>query len=206
MEAEGKRLRTCEACKKEVPAGCAFCPACGNSVESQPIALLPDLEPRTKVGDRSFSWKTVGRVASIVALMGFTMPWVSCAGNVSNGIEVANRNEFVWFFPISVIAALVMLFTKPTSIQQMKKIYKYVAGCGLASTVIIVVFFLQLVWQLIQMDPEMREFVGIHYGMDFSMLGSFVLLLAGVKAYRSVSVPAPEDDSAFHASASHLPK
>jgi tellurite resistance protein TehA-like permease len=80
---------------------------------------------------------------------------------------VANRNEFVWFFPISVIAALVMLFTKPSSIEQMRKIYRYVAGCGLVSTAIVLVFFLEILWQLSQMDEEMRAFVGIHLGIDF---------------------------------------
>jgi hypothetical protein len=127
--------------------------------------------------------------------MGFTMPWVSCAGSVSTGIDVANRNEFVWFFPVAAIAALVLLFTKPTSVAQMKKMYLYVTGCGLASTAIVVLFFLKVLWILAQMDEESREFVGFHLGIDFSILGSSALLISGIKAYRSVSVSPPQEDS-----------
>lgn len=185
-------MLTCYVCKIEVPSGSNFCPDCGKPVASPAVSAVPESTQQTN-DERSFSWKTVGRVASIVALLGFTMPWVSCMGSVSSGIDVANRNEFVWLFPISVIAALVMLFTKPASIAQMKKIYRYVAGCGIASTVIVSIFILQVVWQLMQMDSEMRQFVGIHLGLDFSLLGAAALLVAGVKAYRSVSVSdAPE--------------
>jgi len=194
-------LPTCDVCKIEVPSGSNFCPDCGKPVASPAVPAHPESTPQTN-DERSFSWKTVGRVASIVALLGFTMPWVSCMGNVSSGIDVANRNEFVWLFPISVIAALVMLFTKPASVAHMKKIYRYVAGCGIASTLIVSIFILQVIWQLMQMDSEMRQFVGIHLGLDFSLLGAAALLLAGVKAYRSVSVSAPLQDMTLNANPS----
>jgi len=188
-------LLTCEFCKNEVPSGSGFCPSCGKPVPSLAVVAAIQ-EPVPQANDeRSFFWKTVGRVASMVALLGFTMPWVSCMGNVSSGIDVANRNEFVWFFPISAIAALVLLFTKPTSRAQMKKIYLYVTGCGIVSTLIVVIFFLEVLWQLFQLDEETRQFVGIHLGMDFSLLGAAVLLVAGVKAYRSVSAPVPQKDA-----------
>lgn len=200
-------MHICDVCKNEVTPGNPYCTACGKPVTPPAVAVISESQPRTN-DDRSFSWKTIGRVASIVALIGFTMPWVSCAGNVSSGIDVANRNEFVWFFPISVIAALIMLFTKPASLAQMKKIYGWVAGCGLVSTLIVVIFFLEVLWQLVQMDSEMRQFVGIHVGMDFSLLGASVLLASGVLAYRSVRVEVPKKEVAFHAnaSASLLPK
>jgi hypothetical protein len=77
----------------------------------------------------------------------------------------------------------------------MKKIYLYVTGCGIVSTLIVVIFFLEVLWQLFQLDEETRQFVGIHLGMDFSLLGAAVLLVAGVKAYRSVSAPVPQKDA-----------
>ena len=180
--------------------GSTFCSACGKPA----VGIDSELESKTN-NERSFSWKTIGRVASIVGLIGFTMPWVSCAGSVSSGIDVANRNEFVWFFPIALIAALVLLFTKPTSLAQMKKIYRYVVGCGLASTAIVVIFFLQVIWQLMQMDPEMREFVGIHLGIDFSFLGSAALLFAAVKAYLSVPASVAKEPADLHAGVSSSP-
>lgn len=199
-----ERPLNCEACKNDIPSGSSFCPACGRRVMPSVVVGSSEIEPPQRNADRSYFWRTVGRVASIVALIGFTMPWISCGG-VSTGIDLANRYEYVWFFPISMIAALVMLFTKPTSIEQMKKFYKYVAGCGVAATSIVVFFIAYLFWQLSQFDSELIKYVGIDMGIDFSILGSVTVALAGVKAYRAVTASAstprhdspPETTSAF---------
>ena len=105
-------MAKCIGCGRLSSEESTFCSGCGQR-------LLHDPEPTGQPDTPLIT--NGGRLAGIIALVGFVLPWVNCGGD-STGLELANRpgNSFLWIVPISLAVALTLLFTSSKTFRQLK--------------------------------------------------------------------------------------
>jgi hypothetical protein len=107
-------MKKCSHCGGGCGSGNSFCTECG-----WPVPAAADTPPPPS--DGSFVALNAGRIAGLLALLGFVLPWAGCGGNVT-GMDLANQpgQSYLWIIPIAMTVALVVLFAGVRTIVQMR--------------------------------------------------------------------------------------
>jgi hypothetical protein len=180
-----------------------FCDNCGRPVSGQhpstqaPAAAIPQLSSTNLVsGPNESARKNAGRVAAIIVLVGFLMPWISCQGlsgrETLSGIELANRGASgLWIIPVAMLIALGVLLNKGKSVQERATAAKAVIGTGVASLVVMLYYYAQLNGagqrDELGLGAVVRQAFSIEIGAILALLGSIGVAISGFLHLQSVS-------------------
>ena len=132
--------------------------------------------------------KNAGRVAAIIVLAGFLMPWISCQGlmgrETASGIQLASRGASgLWIIPISMLIALGVLMNKGKSIRERATVAKAMIGADIASLVVILYYYARLNGagqrDEFGLGAAMRQAFSIEIGAILSLLGSIGVAISG---------------------------
>ena len=177
----------CMYCGVESSPENRFCIECGKRLP-EPPPHLPPPQP-DDIERTAFLAKNGGRVAAIIVLLGFVLPWVNCGGD-SSAMELANRegNSFLWVIPVSVILALVLLVARTKTFREMKTTAVAMLIAGLVCVLAELYYWIDLVRKCwIAFGRQVGFPYVIRYGAYLSLLGSAALAAAGLWYLRSIS-------------------
>lgn len=167
----------CMHCGKELQPGNRFCIHCGKSSEQAAA-------PAVKSPGRN-----IGRVSAIVVLVGFLLPWVSCAGfqgtESISGFGLAGHGEVsgLWLIPLSMGLALAALMNLIPAFAAGAKAAKVAIGCGALCVVVLLYYYARFTGagesDPLGMGSAMRQAFHIEIGAILSLLGSVGVALGG---------------------------
>ena len=188
----------CVACGTQIIADAGFCGKCGRPVKRNPPAPAPVVDsapesspppPVVAVSTGSGSSSTnIGRIAAIVALVGFLMPWISCQGMAGresiSGIQLANQAApGLFMVPVSMLIALGLLLTKNTSFLDKMATAKALIGAGATSLVAMLYYYARFNGagerDVFGLGGAMRQAFSIEFGAYLSLLGSIGVVVSG---------------------------
>ena len=176
----------CPKCGTEFKPDLAFCTNCGAAAGQTPAVTPAPVPPPASA--KPSPAKMIGRIASIAALVGFLLPWISCQGfqkESLTGIGLASHGDLplLWLIPLAMLLALAITFNIIASLRQRAKAAKILIGCGAVSTVVMLYYYARL-QGVGESDPmglngAMRQAFTIEYGAFISLLGSIGVAVAG---------------------------
>jgi len=195
----------CINCGYALKPDSSFCEGCGArlKVEAAPTPTTPaNVIDQSKGGSGMAAVagnerpKNAARIAAIVALLGFFLPWVSCQGltgpQTITGVELASRGASgLWLIPISMLIALGILLNKGKTLQERATAAKVVIGSGVASVVVLLYY-----WATFNgagqrdefgLGAAMRQAFTIEIGAILSALGAVGVAIAGFLHLKSAS-------------------
>jgi hypothetical protein len=135
----------------------------------------------------------VGRVAAIMVLIAFFLPWISCPGvKPVSGVELANNGASgLWIIPISMLIALGVLISNRKSVQDRARDAKVVIGAGLASLAVLLYYYAKLNGagekDALGLDAAVSQLFTFEIGAILSLLGSIGTAIGGFLHLRSAS-------------------
>jgi len=140
--------------------------------------------------------RNAAKIAAIIALVGFFLPWVSCQGfagpQTITGVELASRGASgLWVIPVSMLIALGILLNKGKTLQERATSAKVVIGSGIASVVLLLYY-----WATFNgagqrdefgLGAAMRQAFSIEIGAILSAVGAATVAIAGFLNLQSAS-------------------
>lgn len=203
----------CVECGTELEIGSHFCTNCGKKAEHEhataraheysptdraPSPSLASLPASAPIPGGSRAGKNAARVAAIVALVGFVMPWISCQGltgrETVSGLQLASHGApGLWIVPISMLIALGVLMNKGKSLQERTTAAKALIGAGMASVVVMLYYYASLNGagqkDELGLGAVMRQAFTIEMGAILSFLGSIGTAIGGFIHHQSAKPP-----------------
>jgi hypothetical protein len=173
----------CKHCGNVLKPQARFCEHDGRPVvdpgspptaEAGNAGYQPALSPGVTAPPTASASKNAGRIAAIIVLIGFFMPWISCGGQRMSGIELASHGApGLWIIPLSMLVALGVLLNKGKSVQERATAAKIVIGGALASVIVMVYY-----WARLNGIGERDE-----YGLGGAMRQAFTIQIGAIISF-----------------------
>lgn len=195
----------CINCGYALKPDSSFCEGCGArlNVEAAPTPTTPASLLDQSSGASSMTAvagderpRNAARIAAIVALVGFLLPWVSCQGltgpQTITGVELASRGASgLWVIPVSMLIALGILLNKGKTIQERATAAKVVIGSGVAGVLVLLYYWATFNGAGQQdefgLGAAMRQAFSIEIGAILSALGAVGAAASGFFLFQSAN-------------------
>jgi hypothetical protein len=134
--------------------------------------------------------RNVGRIAALVVLVAFFLPWVGCHGiggkQTISGLELANHGaSALWTVPVVMLIALALL-ARGGGINEQITTAKTMIGAGLGSLAVMLYYYQKLFGQNDSDAIFRKTFIVIEFGAVLSFLGSLGLGITGFIGLRNI--------------------
>jgi hypothetical protein len=191
-----------------------FCEGCGSPLH--PTGYVPTynavhavVQCAPSAGQAAQAERTGGnnlvRIAAIIVLVGFFLPWVSCPGmtgpTTASGIELASHGAGgLWVVPISMAIALIVLLNGGKTATERSTGATVAILSGLASVIVLIYYWAQFngVGQRddFGLNAVARQAYSIEVGAALSFFGSIVVMIGGLVQRVSASNAARRNSAA----------
>ena len=189
----------CESCGSPVnPTGCVTAPT-PSPASGQFAAPLPPSEPPQGTGGRDLA-----RIAAIIVLLGFFLPWVSCPGLTgqasASGVDLArNGAGGLWIVPISMVIALIVLLSGNKTASERSTAALIAIVSGIVNVVVLLYYLAQFngVGQRddFGISAAVRQAFDIEIGAMLSFFGSIAVCIGGLIYRTSAAKLAPQPNA-----------
>jgi hypothetical protein len=195
----------CINCGYALKPDSSFCEGCGSRLK---VAVAPTPTTPANLINQSKGAsgmtavsgderpRNAARIAAIVALVGFLLPWVSCQGltgpQTITGVELASRGASgLWVIPVSMLIALAILLNKGKTLQERATAAKVVTGSGVAGVLALLYYWAAFNGAGQQdefgLGAAMRQAFTIEIGAILSAVGAVGAALSGYFLLQSAS-------------------
>ncbi len=173
----------CKNCGSELQSDNRFCIHCGAAAEQAPAAVAVPPAPSVQAAGGN-QLKNLGRIAAIVALVSFLLPWVSCEGQSATGINLAsNGASGLWLIVLGMGLALAVLFGQVRALRTAAQAARTVLACGALSVIVLLYYYARFNGagdsDPMGLNQAMRQAFTIRFGAILALLGSAGVTLAG---------------------------
>ena len=188
----------CMNCGYALRPGSNFCENCGSQLSfteawKPAIALATSIRSRSAAGDAAPTCddraKNAARIAAIIALIGFFLPWASCQGlrarETVTGAQLASHGASgLLIIPVGMLIALGVLLNKGKTLQERATSAKVVISSGIASLVVLLYYWAKFNGagqrDEFGLGAAMRQAFSIEIGAILSALGAVAVAISGL--------------------------